>query len=195
MIYFLLAFIGIASAGLIGPMAAVPPVDAVPLVSFLKRIMVSSRNLNKILPGPESPDLKIFQNWRPMQVRSPLGDWVEQYDYEYWSKFQSLAKIFNFFASYICDWNFVFHVPFLGNFILIFNCHLRIKYALLKYVCLKWTVLTRGDPMILKILWADDPWTGSFQTLDKWFHNFGPPSIENFNLKLYSPWPAGVGGP
>ena len=42
MIYFLLAFIGIASAGLIGPMAAVPPLDAVPLVSFLKRIMVST---------------------------------------------------------------------------------------------------------------------------------------------------------
>ena len=77
MIYFLLAFIGIASAGLIGPMAAVPPLDAVPLVSFLKQIMVST----KLLPGP---CLQNFQNWRPMQVRSPLGDWVEQYEYEYW---------------------------------------------------------------------------------------------------------------
>merc|ERR1712131_348258 len=52
-IYFILAFIGIASAGLLGPMADVPPADAVPL------------------------------NWRPMQVRSPLGDWVDQYQYEY----------------------------------------------------------------------------------------------------------------
>ena len=78
MIYFLLAFIGIASAGLIGPMAAVPPLDAVPLVSFLKRIMVST-NFGD-LPGP---CLQNFQNWRPMQVRSPLGDWVEQYEYEY----------------------------------------------------------------------------------------------------------------
>ena len=52
MIYFLLAFIGIASAGLIGPMAAVPPVDAVPLVSFLKRIMVSTTiNFNPDGPG------------------------------------------------------------------------------------------------------------------------------------------------
>ena len=81
MIYFLLAFIGIASAGLIGPMAAVPPVDAVPLVSFLKRIMVSTAiNYN---PDLGCPCLQKFQNWRPMQIRSPLGDWVEQYEYEY----------------------------------------------------------------------------------------------------------------
>ena len=93
MIYFLLAFIGVASAGLIGPMAAVPPVDAVPLVSFLKRIMVSTAiNYNQDLGWP---CLQNFQNWRPMQVRSPLGDWVEQYEYEYWWYFQSLAKIFD----------------------------------------------------------------------------------------------------
>ena len=47
MIYFILAFIGIASAGLLGPMADVPPADAVPLVSFLNKIMVSI-----IQPGP-----------------------------------------------------------------------------------------------------------------------------------------------
>ena len=41
MIYFILAFIGIASAGLLGPMAAVPPHDSVPLVSF-QRIVVST---------------------------------------------------------------------------------------------------------------------------------------------------------
>ena len=61
MIYFLLAFIGIASAGLIGPMAAVPPVDAVPLVSFLKRIMVSTAvNYNPDGPGPDHA-YKIFR--------------------------------------------------------------------------------------------------------------------------------------